>query len=122
MSRPCLGYSAAGVVVARDVSEFQPRDRVACAGLGHASHAGVISVPKAVFDKELGDGCWSNPPTSGFKDPSCHKDAEGTEGITVTKRGVLDSTMLWDEDPIFRSQSELVERATGHDGLLQRTS
>jgi predicted dehydrogenase/threonine dehydrogenase-like Zn-dependent dehydrogenase len=43
-----LGYSAAGVVteVAPDVSEFQVGDRVACAGVGFASHAEVISVPK----------------------------------------------------------------------------
>lgn len=43
-----LGYSAAGIVtgVARDVDEFQVGDRVACAGVGFASHAEVISVPK----------------------------------------------------------------------------
>jgi predicted dehydrogenase/threonine dehydrogenase-like Zn-dependent dehydrogenase len=43
-----LGYSAAGVVaaVADDVSEFQIGDRVACAGVGFASHAEVLSVPK----------------------------------------------------------------------------
>lgn len=43
-----LGYSAAGVVaaVAEDVSEFQIGDRVACAGVGYASHAEVLSVPK----------------------------------------------------------------------------
>jgi len=43
-----LGYSAAGIVaaVAEDVSEFQIRDRVACAGVGFASHAEVLSVPK----------------------------------------------------------------------------
>jgi predicted dehydrogenase/threonine dehydrogenase-like Zn-dependent dehydrogenase len=43
-----LGYSAAGIVtgVARDVDEFQIGDRVACAGVGFASHAEVISVPK----------------------------------------------------------------------------
>jgi predicted dehydrogenase/threonine dehydrogenase-like Zn-dependent dehydrogenase len=43
-----LGYSAAGIVaaVADDVSEFQIGDRVACAGVGFASHAEVLSVPK----------------------------------------------------------------------------
>jgi predicted dehydrogenase/threonine dehydrogenase-like Zn-dependent dehydrogenase len=43
-----LGYSAAGVVtaVADDVREFQVGDRVACAGVGFASHAEVLSVPK----------------------------------------------------------------------------
>ena len=43
-----LGYSASGIVaaVAEDVSEFQVGDRVACAGVGFASHAEVLSVPK----------------------------------------------------------------------------
>jgi polar amino acid transport system substrate-binding protein len=43
-----LGYSAAGLVaaVADDVTEFQVGDRVACAGVGYASHAEVLSVPK----------------------------------------------------------------------------
>ncbi|HEX7771840.1 MAG TPA: zinc-binding alcohol dehydrogenase, partial [Pyrinomonadaceae bacterium] len=43
-----LGYSAAGIVaaVADDVSEFRVGDRVACAGVGFASHAEVLSVPK----------------------------------------------------------------------------
>jgi predicted dehydrogenase/threonine dehydrogenase-like Zn-dependent dehydrogenase len=43
-----LGYSAAGIVtaVAEDVNEFQAGDRVACAGVGFASHAEVLSVPK----------------------------------------------------------------------------
>ncbi|PYS72352.1 MAG: oxidoreductase [Acidobacteria bacterium] len=43
-----LGYSAAGIVTAlgQDVSEFQIGDRVSCAGLGFASHAEVLSVPK----------------------------------------------------------------------------
>jgi len=43
-----LGYSAAGIVtgVARDVDELKVGDRVACAGVGFASHAEVISVPK----------------------------------------------------------------------------
>ncbi len=43
-----LGYSAAGIVaaVADDVTEFQVGDRVACAGVGFAGHAEVLSVPK----------------------------------------------------------------------------
>jgi predicted dehydrogenase/threonine dehydrogenase-like Zn-dependent dehydrogenase len=43
-----LGYSASGIVaaVAEDVTEFQVGDRVACAGVGFASHAEVLSVPK----------------------------------------------------------------------------
>jgi polar amino acid transport system substrate-binding protein len=43
-----LGYSAAGIVMALGdgVTGFAPGDRVACAGLGFASHAEVLSVPK----------------------------------------------------------------------------
>jgi predicted dehydrogenase/threonine dehydrogenase-like Zn-dependent dehydrogenase len=43
-----LGYSAAGIVidVGENVSEFQIGDRVACAGVGFAAHAEVLSVPK----------------------------------------------------------------------------
>lgn len=43
-----LGYSASGVVsaVGEDVNEFRVGDRVACAGVGYASHAEVLSVPK----------------------------------------------------------------------------
>ncbi|HEY8228676.1 MAG TPA: bi-domain-containing oxidoreductase [Pyrinomonadaceae bacterium] len=43
-----LGYSASGIVnaVAHDVDEFQVGDRVACAGVGFASHAEVIAVPR----------------------------------------------------------------------------
>jgi predicted dehydrogenase/threonine dehydrogenase-like Zn-dependent dehydrogenase len=43
-----LGYSASGIVVGvgDNVSEFRAGDRVACAGLGFASHAEAISVPK----------------------------------------------------------------------------
>src|SRR5256884_1403661 len=43
-----LGYSAAGKVieVGEGVSEFREGDRVACAGVGYASHAEVLSVPK----------------------------------------------------------------------------
>lgn len=43
-----LGYSAAGTVVevGSKVAEFRVGDRVACAGVGYASHAEVIYVPK----------------------------------------------------------------------------
>jgi predicted dehydrogenase/threonine dehydrogenase-like Zn-dependent dehydrogenase len=43
-----VGYSAAGVVIecGRDVTDFRPGDRVACAGTDYASHAEVISVPR----------------------------------------------------------------------------
>ncbi|MCA1592543.1 MAG: bi-domain-containing oxidoreductase [Acidobacteria bacterium] len=43
-----LGYSAAGTVasVGEGVTEFRAGDRVACAGVGYASHAEVLSVPK----------------------------------------------------------------------------
>ncbi|MGH9969409.1 MAG: bi-domain-containing oxidoreductase [Pyrinomonadaceae bacterium] len=43
-----LGYSASGIVVGvgEDVTEFRAGDRIACAGVGFASHAEAISVPK----------------------------------------------------------------------------
>lgn len=43
-----LGYSCAGVVeeAGRGAAEFAPGDRVACAGMGYASHAGVVFVPR----------------------------------------------------------------------------
>ena len=43
-----LGYSCAGVVIAagQGVREFQPGDRVACAGVGYASHCEVNFIPK----------------------------------------------------------------------------
>lgn len=43
-----VGYSAAGRVIetGKDVTEFRPGDRVACAGTDYASHAEVISVPQ----------------------------------------------------------------------------
>ncbi len=43
-----LGYSASGTVVevGPGVPEFHVGDRVACAGVGYASHAEAISVPK----------------------------------------------------------------------------
>jgi len=43
-----LGYSAAGTVleIGAGVTEFRQGDRVACAGVGYASHAEVLAVPK----------------------------------------------------------------------------
>jgi predicted dehydrogenase/threonine dehydrogenase-like Zn-dependent dehydrogenase len=43
-----LGYSAAGTVIeaGAGVTGFHPGDRVACAGVGYASHAEVLAVPK----------------------------------------------------------------------------
>ncbi|MEO7317586.1 MAG: bi-domain-containing oxidoreductase [Chthoniobacteraceae bacterium] len=43
-----LGYSCAGEVLAvgRTAAEFQVGQRVACAGIGYANHAEIISVPK----------------------------------------------------------------------------
>src|SRR5437868_352946 len=47
-STTALGYSAAGIVagVGNGVANFRAGDRVACAGVGYASHAEVISVPQ----------------------------------------------------------------------------
>lgn len=46
-----LGYSLVGHVVAvgRGVNEVSVGDRVACAGLGHANHAEVVSIPRNLF-------------------------------------------------------------------------
>jgi polar amino acid transport system substrate-binding protein len=47
-SLSALGYSAAGIVVdvGDDTTGFRVGDRVACAGVGYASHAEAVSVPK----------------------------------------------------------------------------
>jgi predicted dehydrogenase/threonine dehydrogenase-like Zn-dependent dehydrogenase len=60
-SSTALGYSASGIVIAtgEDVTEFRAGDRVACAGVGYASHAEVLSVPKNL--------CVSLPPDATFE-------------------------------------------------------
>lgn len=52
-SLKALGYSSAGVVLASmdTNNKFQPGDLVACAGLGYASHAEIISVPQNLIAK-----------------------------------------------------------------------
>lgn len=47
-AKTALGYSSAGTVVGvgEGVSGFSVGDRVACAGVGYASHAEVVSVPQ----------------------------------------------------------------------------
>src|ERR1044072_6688371 len=47
-SLTALGYSAAGTVISvgDETASVRAGDRVACAGLGYASHAEVLSVPK----------------------------------------------------------------------------
>ncbi len=43
-----MGYSCAGIIkdIAPDISEFHLGDKVACAGLGYASHAEIVFIPK----------------------------------------------------------------------------
>ena len=56
-----LGYSASGIVigVGDDITEFRVGDRVACAGVGFASHAEAISVPRNL--------CVHLPPSVDFE-------------------------------------------------------
>jgi polar amino acid transport system substrate-binding protein len=46
-----LGYSCAGVVVESAVDDMKEGDRVACAGVGHALHAEIVSVPRNLVVK-----------------------------------------------------------------------
>ena len=46
-----LGYSSAGVVVESAVDDIKVGDRVACAGVGYASHAEIVSVPRNLVAK-----------------------------------------------------------------------
>ncbi|MGO9085216.1 MAG: bi-domain-containing oxidoreductase [Terriglobales bacterium] len=41
-----LGYSSAGVVVESGVDDIKVGERVACAGVGYASHAEIVSIPR----------------------------------------------------------------------------
>ena len=56
-SMNALGYSAAGTViqVGDGVTELRVGDRVACAGVGYASHAEVLAVPKNLCVRLPGD-------------------------------------------------------------------
>jgi len=59
-----LGYSSSGCVVGvgEGVTEFRIGDKVACAGVGYANHAEVISVPKNL--------CIKLPQNAELKDAS----------------------------------------------------
>lgn len=46
-----LGYSCAGIVVESSVDDIKEGDRVACAGVGYASHAEIVSVPRNLVVK-----------------------------------------------------------------------
>jgi predicted dehydrogenase/threonine dehydrogenase-like Zn-dependent dehydrogenase len=46
-----LGYSSAGVVVESAVDDIKEGDRVACAGVGYAAHAEIVSVPRNLLVK-----------------------------------------------------------------------
>jgi len=46
-----LGYSSAGVVIESAVDDIKVGDRVACAGVGYASHAEIVSVPRNLVVK-----------------------------------------------------------------------
>ncbi len=48
-----LGYSSAGTIIetGTGLHGFQPGDRVACAGAGHAVHADYVTVPKNLLVK-----------------------------------------------------------------------
>ena len=46
-----LGYSSAGVVVESGVEDIKIGDRVACAGVGYAAHAEIVSIPRNLVVK-----------------------------------------------------------------------
>jgi predicted dehydrogenase/threonine dehydrogenase-like Zn-dependent dehydrogenase len=46
-----LGYSSAGFVIESGVEDIKVGDRVACGGVGYASHAEIISVPRNLVVK-----------------------------------------------------------------------
>src|SRR6185369_9026410 len=84
-----LGYSAAGIVtaVAEDVSDFQVGDRVACAGVGFASHAEVLSVPKNL--------CVHLPANVGFNDGAFGTlGAIALQGVRLTEPTLGESIVV----------------------------
>ena len=84
-----LGYSASGIVtaVAEDVSDFQVGDRVACAGVGFASHAEVLSVPKNL--------CVHLPPNVGFDDGAFGTlGAIGLQGVRLAEPTLGESIVV----------------------------
>jgi predicted dehydrogenase/NADPH:quinone reductase-like Zn-dependent oxidoreductase len=46
-----LGYSSAGIVIESAVADIKVGDRVACAGVGYASHSAIVSVPRNLVAK-----------------------------------------------------------------------
>ncbi|HXX01010.1 MAG TPA: bi-domain-containing oxidoreductase [Candidatus Acidoferrales bacterium] len=46
-----LGYASAGVVIESGVDDIKVGDRVACAGVGYASHAEIVSIPRNLVVK-----------------------------------------------------------------------
>ena len=50
-----LGYSSAGVVIESAVDNIKVGDRIACAGVGYASHADIVSVPRNLVVKMPND-------------------------------------------------------------------
>jgi polar amino acid transport system substrate-binding protein len=46
-----LGYSSAGIVVESAAEDIRVGDRVACAGVGYAAHAEIVSVPRKLLVK-----------------------------------------------------------------------
>ena len=49
-----MGYSCAGIVLESSVDDIRVGDRVACAGVGYASHAEIVSVPRNLVVKVPG--------------------------------------------------------------------
>ncbi|HEX8903703.1 MAG TPA: bi-domain-containing oxidoreductase, partial [Longimicrobiaceae bacterium] len=75
-----LGYSCAGVVeeAGRGAPEFAPGDRVACAGMGYASHADVVFVPRNL--------AVAIPPEVSFEDAAyVTVGAIALQGVRVTE-------------------------------------
>lgn len=58
-----LGYSCSGIVIESGVDDIKAGDRVACAGVGYASHAAIVSVPRNLVVKI--------PDEVGFDEAAC---------------------------------------------------